>query len=103
MNELIELRQRLIRDLADSEVESPGGRGGQVSPPADGDGSPLKGFIDRYERESDSYRVVSRLLSWSWALSGWSRDPGPTLRCCCTAATYLNREGKTLIRRTAIP
>ena len=42
MNELIELRQRLIRDLADSEVESPGGCGGQVSPPADGDGSPPK-------------------------------------------------------------
>jgi hypothetical protein len=42
MNELIELRQRLIRDLADSEVESPGGRGGQASPPADGDGSPPK-------------------------------------------------------------
>src|SRR5438445_419323 len=61
-----------------------------------------KRFIDRYERESDSYGVVSRLLSWSWALSGWSRDPGPTLRRCCTAATYLNREGKTLIRRTAM-
>lgn len=41
MDELRELQQRLIRDLADSEDESRSGCRGQVSRPAAGGGSPL--------------------------------------------------------------
>ena len=45
MDELCELQQRLIRDLADSENEKPERMRGQVSPTGDRDGSPLRGGL----------------------------------------------------------